>query len=139
MPRLLLLLLLIGCDVSRDLRAEKFACDAGGLCGSLDSGSSDSGVAQVVCSNSCNCNTGRDCSYRCSTSPCTITCAENTNCEVACGLDVCTTICQSGADCHINCMIGVRCDTTCEQGSSCTIECPVFGGNCTCSGPECPF
>jgi hypothetical protein len=130
---LLLSLVLLGCEVSRDLRPELFACDAGGLCGRTDSG-----VTVVNCpvGGTCNCQEGRECAFRC-TGDCTVNCLTGSSCDVDCLVARCVTLCDEGAACNITCTTA-DCDTTCSDSSSCTIDCQPTS-QCTCMGPSCPF
>src|SRR5262245_59681879 len=81
--RLLLLssVLLLSCEVSRDLRPELFACDAGGLCNE----STDSGIREVQCpfGGTCPCRSGESCDIRC-VGQCFVTCESTSSCEVSC-------------------------------------------------------
>ena len=132
---LLLCVLLFSCEVSRDLRPELFACDAGGTC----PGDGDSGVPIVPCplTETCRCMEGKTCHFNCGTS-CDVQCYDGSNCEIDCGFGDCSTICEAGATCQVNGQTGT-CDTICDTNTSCSIDCNPILSTCTCTGPNCPF
>jgi hypothetical protein len=128
---LALLLVLSACDVSRDLRPELFACDAGGTCD--DGATGDSGVMPTNCpiGNTCRCEEGDECAFRCF-GGCTVECLEGSLCEVLCQASTCTNVCATGSECHMTCS-SANCNTTCAEGASCDITCE-FPSQCECTG-----
>jgi hypothetical protein len=133
MARLLLSLcfLLVAC-ADRDLRPERFACDAGGPC---PGGGSDAGAVDCPFGNTCTCREEDFCDFRCM-GQCAVDCLEGSDCAADCNVGSCRMTCHPGAECNFSCNTS-DCTFFCEEGSVCSIECVV--SQCNCFGPACPI
>ena len=98
------------------------------------------------CGTACACKNGDKCSFTCTKSPCTLTCANTSNCALACAPGVsCNIACSDTSKCDMTCKLGSNCGFTCEDNASCTGSCTaaICTKNCkqkcdvTCNGGIC--